>query len=106
MYCRNCGQKVADADLFCENCGTKIVRNTTPAEEKPMPSAGDTAPGQGYMAPGMDIRLPRQGLLHKKQDTKHRQKSTGPLILMRNRMSGQTAETMIIQNCLRKNCQV
>lgn len=46
------------------------------------------------------------GTAAQKAGYKAQEKSTGPLILMRNRMSGQTAETMIIQNCLRKNRQV
>ena len=25
MYCRNCGQKLADGDKFCSSCGAKTI---------------------------------------------------------------------------------
>ena len=35
MYCKNCGQKIDDDDLFCGNCGTKIVRKSETAAYVP-----------------------------------------------------------------------
>ena len=32
MFCRNCGQKLADGDKFCSSCGTKTqLEDTAPA---------------------------------------------------------------------------
>lgn len=35
-YCHNCGQKLADEDIFCDNCGEKIA-DDEPAENSPLP---------------------------------------------------------------------
>ena len=33
-YCFNCGNKVADDDVFCEHCGTRLVDETAPPPEE------------------------------------------------------------------------
>ena len=30
-YCHNCGQKLADGDIFCDNCGEKVVDSSPPS---------------------------------------------------------------------------
>lgn len=48
MFCKNCGQLIADGEIFCGNCGTKV---DIPADNQPlnpvMPeSTGAVMPGQ------------------------------------------------------------
>lgn len=48
MFCKNCGQLIADGEIFCGNCGTKV---DIPADNQPvnpiMPEpAGAAMPGQ------------------------------------------------------------
>ena len=33
-YCFNCGNKVADDDVFCEHCGIRLVDETAPPPEE------------------------------------------------------------------------
>ena len=58
MYCRNCGHKVADDDLFCENCGTRIDRNKTLKAENPASAAGYTPSGQGNITQAAGYTAP------------------------------------------------
>ncbi len=42
MFCRNCGQKLADGDKFCSSCGTKT-------------QAADNGPAEGFAAAVEDV---------------------------------------------------
>ena len=30
MYCKKCGRKLADGDMFCPECGTKMIKINRP----------------------------------------------------------------------------
>ena len=75
MFCRNCGQKLADGDKFCSSCGTKTevaenitapveaVEQAAPAEEKPLFEPFD------FKAFGFDFADLGLGLGAKKEET-------------------------------------
>ena len=58
MFCRNCGNKLADNAKFCGLCGNPVVRNTEPQPEEPIieepapvpepVTASEPAPSQEY----------------------------------------------------------
>ena len=67
MFCRNCGQKLADGDKFCSSCGTKteVAENITapveavgqaaPAEEKPLFEPFDSYPKKWFNAENLPL---------------------------------------------------
>lgn len=46
MYCRNCGQKIAEGDKFCSGCGTKVAveASAAPAASAAIPAASEVKP--------------------------------------------------------------
>ena len=33
MYCRKCGNNLADDNAFCSKCGAKVIRDSPPVDE-------------------------------------------------------------------------
>lgn len=75
MFCRNCGQKLADGDKFCSGCGTKtqVEENAAPAaEDKPIFEPFD------FKAFGFDFADLGLGLGAKEEKTVEETKPTPP----------------------------
>ena len=83
MFCRNCGQKLADGDKFCSSCGTKTQLEDTGAavetvipevsvEEKPLFEPFD------FKAFGFDFSDLGLGTGAKKEETVEESKTTPP----------------------------
>lgn len=58
MYCRNCGQKLADGDKFCSSCGAKTILADENNKADGISSSAGTAESQPQVDNAAETKEP------------------------------------------------